>query len=193
MTLEIIALTLLSSSFLGLVKCTMMDLSEGQTYTTSICYPLQDCVKIKRYSPEMVGENGSYSSFVLAVCHSWTWHLFSVRIGLGNLHFVTLPPWFWEICLPLIRLPILSIWPLILFDSNAVKFQNHFGNMFKSKSFYILYIPWSFVSVLINTHIKFFVLCRWCGIHYDPPSLDRFMSTSAHYLGSWSRDSFLVP
>jgi hypothetical protein len=25
--------------------------------STSICYPPQACVKIKRYSPEMVGEN----------------------------------------------------------------------------------------------------------------------------------------
>jgi hypothetical protein len=25
--------------------------------STSICYPPQACIKIKRYSPEMVGEN----------------------------------------------------------------------------------------------------------------------------------------
>ena len=96
-----------SSSFLGLVKCTRMDFSEGQTYMTSICYPLQACVKIKRYSLEMVRENGSYSSVVLAVCHSWTWHLSTVRVRLGYLHSVTFPPWVWEIRLPLIRLRIL--------------------------------------------------------------------------------------
>ena len=32
-----------SFSFLGLVKCTRMDSPEGQTYITSICYPLQAC------------------------------------------------------------------------------------------------------------------------------------------------------
>ena len=74
-----------SFSFLGLVKCTRMDSSEGRIYMTSIWYPLQACVKIKRYSPEMVGENGSFSSVVLAVCHSWTWHLSAFVSGWGHL------------------------------------------------------------------------------------------------------------
>jgi hypothetical protein len=42
-------------SFLGFVKHTPRDSSEGCYYITSICYPPQACVKIKRYSPEMVG------------------------------------------------------------------------------------------------------------------------------------------
>ena len=58
-----------------------MDFSKGKNYMTSICYPLQACVKIKRYSPEMVWENGIYSSVVSAVCHSWTWHLSAVCVG----------------------------------------------------------------------------------------------------------------
>ena len=185
-------MTLPSSSFLGLVKCTRMDFSEGKTYMTSICYPLQACVKIKRYLLEMVGEIGSYSSVVSTVCHSWTWHLSIVCFGLGYLHPVTLPPWVWEIHLPLIRLKILSTWPVILFESNASKFQSRVADMFKIKSFCSLYIPWSSISVLIYTHITSSVSCRWCGIHYDPPSMDHFLSTSTHYSRSRSRDSFLV-
>ena len=139
------------------------------------------------------GGNRSYSSVVSVVCHSRRRHLSAICVGLGYLQSVTLPPWFWEICLPLIQLPILSTWPLILFESNAAKFQSCVADMFKRKSFCSLYIPWFSVSVLIYTHIIFSVSCQWCGIHYDPPSTDRFLSISAHYLGSWSRDSFLVP
>ena len=66
-------------SFLGFVKYTLRDSSEGWAYIASICYPPQACVKIKRYSPEMVGENlgkGYVFIFVLigSKCCSWTWH-----------------------------------------------------------------------------------------------------------------------
>jgi hypothetical protein len=46
----------LNHSFLGFVKHTLKDSSEGLAYITSICYPPQACVKIKRYSSEMAGE-----------------------------------------------------------------------------------------------------------------------------------------
>jgi hypothetical protein len=42
----------LNHSFLGFVKHTLKD----ELTFTSICYPPQACVKIRRYSPEMVGE-----------------------------------------------------------------------------------------------------------------------------------------
>ena len=61
-----------------------MDSSEGRTYMTSICYPLQACVKIKRYSPEMVGKNGTII-IISAVCRSWTWHLSTFVSGWGYL------------------------------------------------------------------------------------------------------------
>jgi hypothetical protein len=47
----------LNHSFLGFVKHTPRDLMKDELTSTSICYPPQDCVKIKRYSPEMVGGN----------------------------------------------------------------------------------------------------------------------------------------
>jgi hypothetical protein len=43
-------------SFLGFVKHTPRDSLKDELKLTSICYPPQACVKIKRYSPEMVGE-----------------------------------------------------------------------------------------------------------------------------------------
>ena len=98
------------------------------------------------------GGNGSYSSVVSAICHSWTWHLSIVRVGLGYLHSVTLPPWVWEIHLPLIRLPIFSTWPLILFESNAAKFQSRVADMFKRKSFSI-FQPLIICSILIHYHL----------------------------------------
>ena len=45
-------------SFLGFIKNTLRESPEGWAYSSSICYPPQSCVKIKRYSPEMVGKIG---------------------------------------------------------------------------------------------------------------------------------------
>ena len=77
--------------FLGFVKNTLRESSEGWAYITSIFYPPQDCIKIKRYSPEMVGENlgkGYVFIFVLigSKCHSWTWHplFITFEASLGN-------------------------------------------------------------------------------------------------------------
>ena len=53
-----------SLSFLGLVKLTRIDSFEEWTYTTSIWYPLQACIKIKRYSLEIVGKSESETSLV---------------------------------------------------------------------------------------------------------------------------------
>jgi hypothetical protein len=45
----------LNHSFLGFIKNTLRDSSEGGAYITSICYPPQDCIKIKRYLLENGG------------------------------------------------------------------------------------------------------------------------------------------
>ena len=62
-------------------------MSEGQTYITSIWYPLQACVKIKRYSSKWWGKwnqrncrVGSMSLLNMA--------LVCIRVGLGTSHLV---------------------------------------------------------------------------------------------------------
>jgi hypothetical protein len=47
----------LNHSFLGFVKILRRTRPKDELISTSICDPLQACVKIKRYLPEMVGEN----------------------------------------------------------------------------------------------------------------------------------------
>ena len=37
------------------------------------------------------------------------------------------------------------------------------------------------------------VSCRWCGIHQGPPVTSCFLSTSAHYLRIWLRNTHSVP
>jgi hypothetical protein len=53
-------------SFLGFVKHTRGTRPKDGLISTSICDPLQACVTIKRYLPEMVGENlgKGYVSFL---------------------------------------------------------------------------------------------------------------------------------
>jgi hypothetical protein len=72
-------------SFLGFIKHTLKD----EITSTSICYPPQACVKIKRYSPEMVGENlgkKCVSIFLLVVVIVSLEHdtPFVIQSGLGN-------------------------------------------------------------------------------------------------------------
>jgi hypothetical protein len=59
-------------SFLGFVKNTPKDSLKGCAYSTNICYPPQACVKIKKYSLEMVGEIGK-------------WNLYKIYINLWQL------------------------------------------------------------------------------------------------------------
>jgi hypothetical protein len=55
-------------SFLGFVKHTQGTRPKDELTFTSICYPPQACVKIKSYSPEMVGEIGK--EMCLCICVS---------------------------------------------------------------------------------------------------------------------------
>ena len=80
-------MTLPSSSFLRLVKCTRLDLFEGQNYMASIWYPLQACVKIKRYSPKWWGKNGTIV-VVVGSMSLLNMALVCIRVGLGTSHLV---------------------------------------------------------------------------------------------------------
>ena len=97
-----------SFSFLGLGKCTRMDSSEGRIYMTSIWYPLQACVKIKRYSPSMVGKMEPKSLSCrqyVALEHGTCLH--SCRVGDISSHFslasVDLGDLFWPLIYSLPR------------------------------------------------------------------------------------------
>ena len=84
-----------------------MDSSEGITYITSICYPLQDC-----YQNNWGTRQKWWGKMepVLSLCRQYvalehdTYLQF--MLGWGYPTFITFPPWVWEICLPLIQLPI---------------------------------------------------------------------------------------
>jgi hypothetical protein len=64
-------------SFLGFVKCTLRDCPKDELTSTSICYPPQACVKIKRYSPEMVGE-------ILGKGYAFVFVLMAVSVALEH-------------------------------------------------------------------------------------------------------------
>lgn len=105
-----------SFSLPGLVKLTRMDSSEGWTYVTSRWYPLQACVKIKRYSLKIAGKSEDETSFVLVACHCWTWHSSSLISGLGYPCSITCPFVFGWSILPLIwlfHLIIMTLGPML--------------------------------------------------------------------------------
>ena len=58
----------------------------------------------------------------------------------------------------------------------------------------VVYTLTSSSNSLFHPSLYFsFVSCRWCGKYYGPSAMDYSLSTSTHYPGSWSRDSFRVP
>jgi hypothetical protein len=70
-------------SFLGFVKNIRGTHPKDELKSTSICYPPQACVKIKRYLPKMVGEKFGKEMYLnlysveesLALCLGWKIHL----------------------------------------------------------------------------------------------------------------------
>ena len=170
MTSETITMASLSSSFLGLVKCTRMDLSEGKTYMTSICYPLQACF------PKIIGVltnngGGKRNQFLVvsAVCRSWTWHSSAFMLDWGH----PIPSFFASMGLGNMFWPLICSFPhhhhLRSLEVKCCQIQSRVTDMFKR----------SFVSLVFNLPlilcwywfiiIYSFVLCRWCGKNYGPP------------------------
>ena len=99
-----------------------MDSSEGRTYMTSIWYPLQACVKIKRYSPKMVLEKWNQYRCRVGSMSLLNMALICIRVGLGTSHLVfCLPPWFWVIPFDLSSALCLVIMTPDLLMSNTTK------------------------------------------------------------------------
>lgn len=136
---RLITMTRSSFSFLGIVKFTRMDSSEGWTYMISIWYPLQDFVKIKRYSLEitrkMKVKHLLYRQHV-ALEHETLLLLVS---GLGYSHLVTFPPGFgWSIFASYLTIPLFHHDLYSYVDSNVATLRSHVTNMFKRSPICIL-------------------------------------------------------
>ena len=152
-----------------------MDSSEGRIYMTSIWYPLQACVKIKRYSPEMVGKMEPTSLSCrqyVALEHGTCLH--SCRVGDISSRFslasVGLGNPFWPLIWSLPRHHDLRS-----FDVKYCQIHCRVADMFKrsfplqfSTSLWFSVGPYSLSSCSS-------ISCRWCGKHYGPPSTWSFL------------------
>ena len=184
----------MSFSFLRLVKCTRLDFSEGKTYMTSIWYPLQACVKIKRYSPEMVGGEWNQYHRRFGSIPLLNMALVCIRVELGTSHLIFhLPPWVWVILFDHSSALCLVIMTSELLMSNTSKSSVVLPMCSREVDLCSFNPPliliWSWF-----TNIMFLCLASmmWETLW---PTFDHshFLSTSAHYPGIWSRDSLLVP
>ena len=140
------------------------------------------------YSPEMVGKNGTNIVVVSAVCCSWTWHLSAFMLGWGHLASL-LPSWVWVIPFDLSSALCLIIMTPDLLMSNTAKStvvlpicsrEVDLCNFQPSSNSHLILIH--------NIIFHYLASMMWETIW---PTFDQghFLSTSAHYLGSWSRDS----
>ena len=124
-----------SYSFIGLVKLTRMDSSEGWTYTTSICYPLQACDKNNEVLTRNSGEKWKWTHPVFCVkatCHSWTRHSVTFMSGLGNSFLLQLiePHWkySWFLVLLLSQTLPSQLSCRYVFKRSSTSVQNSFAN-----------------------------------------------------------------
>ena len=153
---------------------------------TRIWYPLPACVKIKRYSLEMVGEKWNQNRCRVGSMSLLNMALVCIRVGLGTSHLIIcLPPWVWVISFDLSSAlchvtmtsdPLMSntakltvVLPYVQEKLTSTKFQP------------------SSDSHLILIHKDIMFLClvsmMWETLW---PTFDQghFLSTSAHYPGS---------
>lgn len=160
-----------------------------------------DCVKIKRYSLEMMGEKWKWSSLV---CCKGSMSLSNMTLIRSCVRFRTsslshLPSWVWKIHFSshlIVSLHHHELWSYV--EPNSAKLWSRVTNKFKRS---IIYSSLPLIHCLIFCHsprsliysTTSFVSCWWCWIHYGPPSMDHFLLNSAHYRGRWSRKSLLVP
>lgn len=124
--------------------------------------------------------------------------IYRVRFGASSLCPLTYQ--IWEMHLSLIWLypiatmtsdPILS---QILPNSRVVSLIC--SREFQSANSNHLYLFWHFLQqswITLANSGKSYVLCRWCGKNYGPPSMDYFLSTPTHYPRRLSRNSLSVP
>ena len=129
------------------------------------------------------------------VCRSWTWHLSAFVSGWGNLiSFFHLPPWVWVIPFDLSSaLCLVIMTPDLLMSNNS---KSIVVPPICSREVELCKYQPSSDSHLILIHKYIMFLCL-ASMMWETlwPTFDQghFLSTSAHYPGSWSRDSLLVP
>ena len=131
---------------------------------------------------------------VLAVCRSWTWHLFAFVSGWGHLissFFASmgLVNLFWPLSFSLCHV-IMTSDPLM---SNTTK--SSVVLLICSREFFLCSFqpPSDSLLVLIHKHHIPLSCVDDVGNIMALLWLSHFLSTSAHYPGIWSRDSLPVP
>ena len=182
-------------SFLGFVKHTLRDSSEGWDYINKHMLSSSSLRKNK----EVLARNGGgkiweRDMFVFVLigskCRSWTWHpLFIIWIRFGK-----------SICLSFM-IWLQDSFHVVIFESMLAKIIGRVVHMFKRsvhlKALYWvghLQLSFPFVGLpcvqIPNSHatvstfkLCYFISCHWWGIHQGPPVTSLFLSTSAHYPG----------
>ena len=129
------------------------------------------------------------------VCRSWTWHLSAFVLGWGHLISVFhLPSWVWVIPFDFSLALCLVTMTSDLLMSNTAK--STVMPFICSRGVDLCKHQHSSDSHLIVIHKNTMFLCL-ASMMWETlwPTFDQghFLSTSAHYPGSWSRDSLLVP
>ena len=136
------------------------------------------------------GKFGSRHWLPVAASHSWTSTL-SLLVELGYPYIVIWPSGVLGCHLASFHLiHVVSVKPPIHWYLNAATLRSRVADMFKS-IILLQFTPLPLPLILCFTIYHLFLIsCRWWGKHYGPPMTDRLLSTSAHYLGDWSRDPF---
>ena len=130
---------------------------------------------------------------MLAVFHSWTWHLSAFVSSWGHLISSFLPPWVWVILFDLSSAlfhVIMTSDPLM---SNTTKSsvvllicsrEVHLCSCQPSSNSLFVLIHFHHVTLSHVDDVGNIMALLWLG---------HFLSTLFHYPGIWSRDSLLVP
>ena len=152
---------------------------------TSIWYPLQFCVKIKRYLPRWWGKWNHYHCRVGSMS-LLNMALFCIHVGLGTSHLVFhLLPWVWVIPFDLSSALCLVTMTSDLLMSNTAK--STVVPFICSREFDLCKYQPSFDSHLIVIHKNTMFLClasmMWETL-WPTFYQGHFLSTSAHYPGS---------
>ena len=152
---------------------------------TSIWYPLQACVKIKRYSPKWWGKWNQHHCHVSSMS-LLNMALVCIRVRLGTSHLVFhLPPWVWVIPFDLSSALCLVTMTSDLLMSNAAK--STVVSFICSREVDLCKYQPSSDSHLILIHKNIMFLClvsmMWETL-WPTFNQGHFLSTSAHYPGS---------
>jgi len=163
---------------------------------TSICCPRQSLSsKNNRGTRQKWWGNGVTIVVASAVCRSWTWHLSAFASGWEHLILsLHLPTWVWVIPFDLSSAYCLVTMTSARLMSNTAKFT--VVSLICSREVDLCrittslwYLTWFWFTTIFFLYL---VSMMWETLW---PTFDqgRFLSTSTHYPGRRSRDSFPVP